>query len=81
MPAVGRVLDIGCGHGLFSIYLGLMSPDRDVLGVDIDARKLVIARGAASGAGAERDVRRGRRRRVPDGASGTPSSWPMCSTS
>ena len=67
VPAVGRVLDIGCGHGLFSIYLGLMSPDRDVLGVDIDARKLVIARGAASRAGASATFAEGGAAELPDG--------------
>ena len=32
MPASGRILDVGCGHGLFANALGLGSPAREVLG-------------------------------------------------
>lgn len=67
VPAAGRVLDIGCGHGLFSIYLDLMSPERDVLGVDIDVHKLAIARGAASRAGASATFGEGSATALPDG--------------
>lgn len=45
-PARGAVLDVGCGFGLFSTYLALRSPDRRVHGVDIDERKIAIARRA-----------------------------------
>ena len=48
LPPAGRVLEIGCGHGLFSAYAALAGPDRDVVGVDIDADK--IAAGAAAAA-------------------------------
>jgi len=47
LPAQGRVLEIGCGHGLFAAYAALASPGRTVVGVDIDADKISVAREAA----------------------------------
>jgi 2-polyprenyl-3-methyl-5-hydroxy-6-metoxy-1,4-benzoquinol methylase len=46
-PVHGRVLEIGCGHGLLSLYLALSSPTRRVFGVDIDGDKIELARRAA----------------------------------
>jgi 2-polyprenyl-3-methyl-5-hydroxy-6-metoxy-1,4-benzoquinol methylase len=48
VPVRGRILDLGCGHGLLSFYLALSSPARQVLGVDIDAEKIEQARAAAA---------------------------------
>ncbi|MGH9185586.1 MAG: class I SAM-dependent methyltransferase [Acidimicrobiales bacterium] len=48
VPPAGTVLDIGCGHGLWSLTLAAASPERTVLGVDIDADKLLIAAAAAA---------------------------------
>lgn len=45
VPA-GRVADIGCGHGLLAAHLALGRPDRSVLGVDPDERKIAWAREA-----------------------------------
>ena len=42
-PASGRVVDLGCGNGLFSFILGLGSPGRTVTGIDLDARKIRVA--------------------------------------
>jgi SAM-dependent methyltransferase len=50
LPASGRILEIGCGHGLFAAYTALSAPGRVVVGVDIDAEKIVHARDAARGA-------------------------------
>jgi SAM-dependent methyltransferase len=54
LPARGRVLDLGCGHGLFSLHAALSSPGRWVLGVDVDGRKVEHARVAAARARDER---------------------------
>lgn len=47
VPRTGKILDLGCGHGLFSSYLAVCSKERTVVGVDIDDTKLAIARRAA----------------------------------
>jgi 2-polyprenyl-3-methyl-5-hydroxy-6-metoxy-1,4-benzoquinol methylase len=51
VPRSGRVLEVGCGHGLVSAYLAMSARDREVLGVDIDARKIAVASHAQSHAG------------------------------
>jgi 2-polyprenyl-3-methyl-5-hydroxy-6-metoxy-1,4-benzoquinol methylase len=53
VPTRGRVLDLGCGHGLLAAYLALGSRERSVLGVDLDDRKLPHGRVAAERARAE----------------------------
>lgn len=40
VPLSGDILEIGCGHGVFSTYMALCSPTRHVVGVDIDAHKI-----------------------------------------
>ena len=40
----GRILDVGCGFGLFAAYFGQMHPRREIVGVDPDARRVGIAR-------------------------------------
>ncbi len=47
VPRRGDVLEVGCGHGLLSLYLGLESPGRHVVGVDIDGDKIAEAKEAA----------------------------------
>jgi len=53
VPATGRVLEIGCGHGLLSAYLALESPARSVLGTDVDGDKIRAAQRAATRSGAD----------------------------
>ena len=40
LPTSGRILEIGCGHGLFAAYAALREPGRTVVGVDIDEEKI-----------------------------------------
>lgn len=49
VPRTGRVLEIGCGHGLFSTLLALESLDREVVGTDVDGDKIQAAERAAAG--------------------------------
>jgi len=51
LPVAGRILEVGCGHGLLSLYLALGSADRRITGIDVDEDKLAAARAAAVGAG------------------------------
>jgi 2-polyprenyl-3-methyl-5-hydroxy-6-metoxy-1,4-benzoquinol methylase len=52
VPEGGRVLEVGCGYGVFCCHLALGSRDRTVVGVDVDARKIVHAQRAARQAAA-----------------------------
>jgi 2-polyprenyl-3-methyl-5-hydroxy-6-metoxy-1,4-benzoquinol methylase len=50
LPRTGRILEVGCGHGLFSTYVAQRVPGVEVHGVDIDADKIAVAtRSTASG--------------------------------
>ncbi|MGI8983592.1 MAG: class I SAM-dependent methyltransferase [Acidimicrobiales bacterium] len=51
LPTAGRILEVGCGHGLLALYLALCSPARTVVGIDVDVDKLSAATAAAAGAG------------------------------
>jgi SAM-dependent methyltransferase len=48
LPEAGPVLDIGCGFGLFSLYYAATGPRRVLRGLDIDTRRLAMARRAAA---------------------------------
>ena len=43
----GRLLDVGCGFGLFAAYFGQTQPQRRIVGVDPDARRIGLARRVA----------------------------------
>ncbi len=47
VPSRGRVLDVGCGHGLFGNLLALESPRREVVGIDPMASKIAVAQRVA----------------------------------
>ncbi len=46
LPRAGRVLDLGCGNGLFAAILKLGSPERTIVGFDLDEKKIDSARAA-----------------------------------
>ena len=39
----GKIIDVGCGYGQLSFMLSLLSPEREILGVDYDESKIEIA--------------------------------------
>ena len=67
VPRSGPVLEVGCGHGLLSLYLELESPDRRVTGIDVDQDKLDAATAAAARAGLDVTFRPVRGAELPDG--------------
>lgn len=48
IPLSGKILDLGCGYGLFSNYLALKSKDRKILGVDCIKERIRIAERVSS---------------------------------
>ena len=46
LPPAGDVLDLGCGFGLFSLYYAQTLPRVSFQGIDLDARRVGIAREA-----------------------------------
>jgi 2-polyprenyl-3-methyl-5-hydroxy-6-metoxy-1,4-benzoquinol methylase len=70
VPVSGRVLEVGCGHGLVATYLALAAPARSVTGIDIDAHKIGLAQQVAEGL----DAPRPEFRHVADGAI-PPGPW------
>jgi cyclopropane fatty-acyl-phospholipid synthase-like methyltransferase len=48
LPESGPVLDIGCGFGLFSLYYAATEPRRFVRGLDLNGRRIALARRAAA---------------------------------
>jgi 2-polyprenyl-3-methyl-5-hydroxy-6-metoxy-1,4-benzoquinol methylase len=47
MPARGRVLDLGCGFGLFSLYYARTRPGLRIEGLDLSPRRIAMAEAAA----------------------------------
>src|SRR5438128_2860746 len=43
VPTQGVIVDLGCGHGLFAQLLAREAPERTVIGVDLDAHKIMVA--------------------------------------
>ena len=42
VPRSGNILEVGCGHGVFTTFLAISSPDRSVVGIDIDGEKIAL---------------------------------------
>jgi 2-polyprenyl-6-hydroxyphenyl methylase/3-demethylubiquinone-9 3-methyltransferase len=53
LPPEGRVLDLGCGFGLFSLYFAALEPGRRITGVDRSAKRIAQARESARRLGIE----------------------------
>jgi SAM-dependent methyltransferase len=43
VPASGQIVDLGCGFGMLTIYLAMLSQERQIRGIDISHRRLQIA--------------------------------------
>ncbi len=48
LPDRGEIIDLGCGFGLFAMYMALSKPNARVIGLDVNARRLRMARDAAA---------------------------------
>lgn len=53
-PAVGNLLDLGCGWGPIALSLGLLSPEATIWAVDVNQRALALARDNAKALGINR---------------------------
>jgi cyclopropane fatty-acyl-phospholipid synthase-like methyltransferase len=47
LPDDGEILDLGCGFGLFALYMASCKSNAHVIGLDVNAGRLRIARAAA----------------------------------
>ncbi len=47
LPDGGNILDLGCGFGLFALYMASRKPGARVIGLDINSKRLQIAQNAA----------------------------------
>ena len=43
VPQSGFIIDLGCGYGIFSNLLALLSPQRNILGLELDTSKIKYA--------------------------------------
>jgi len=48
LPREGRILDLGCGFGLFTLYFALRAPSRRIIGVDLDEKRIRYAQRSAA---------------------------------
>lgn len=48
LPTTGRILDVACGFGLFSLYFASLEPGRKLVGIDVDRRRIQHARMSAA---------------------------------
>ena len=47
LPTVGRILDVGCGFGLFSLYFAALEPQRRITGLDMNQKRIDHSRTSA----------------------------------
>lgn len=48
LPKDGKILDLGCGFGLFSLYFAALGPDRRITAVDLNAGRIEQASRSAA---------------------------------
>lgn len=44
LPEAGRILDVGCGFGLFSLYYAMSRPELEIVGIDVNPNRIRRAR-------------------------------------
>lgn len=49
IPKKGKILDLGCGNGLFSNYLATKCQDREITGLDYSTKRISIAKKTVQG--------------------------------
>jgi 2-polyprenyl-3-methyl-5-hydroxy-6-metoxy-1,4-benzoquinol methylase len=47
LPEEGDILDLGCGFGLFSLYMASCRPHAHIVGLDINSRRIQTAQASA----------------------------------
>ncbi len=53
LPPAGTLLDLGCGFGLFSLYMAASKPNARIIGLDTNSTRLDVARSSAQKLGIE----------------------------
>src|SRR5262245_18664518 len=53
LPDDGRILDVGCGFGLWTAYFGQMQPARRLVGIDRSTRRIEMARRVVEAVGVD----------------------------
>jgi cyclopropane fatty-acyl-phospholipid synthase-like methyltransferase len=48
LPGKGRILDIGCGFGLFTLYYATLSADRHFYSIDLNRSRITMAHAAGA---------------------------------
>jgi 2-polyprenyl-3-methyl-5-hydroxy-6-metoxy-1,4-benzoquinol methylase len=48
LPERGRVVDVGCGFGLFALYFAATHPGLTIRGIDLDEARIAMAQRAAA---------------------------------
>lgn len=77
LPREGRILDVGCGFGLFSLCFALSAPARRIYGFDLNPRRIAAAIRAREGLGltnVEFAAADATRQRIGEVSGGTSSS-------